>query len=45
MTRKSLLESVRKSISAGRKGLKSKRRAEELGRLESEFCVVQSEQE
>lgn len=44
MTRKSLLESGRKSISARRKGIKSKRGSEELDRLEFETCSMQSEQ-
>lgn len=43
MTGKSPLESVRKSMPARRKGVESKRRAEELDRLE--FCAVQSEQD
>lgn len=45
MTGKSPLESVRKSMPARRKGVESKRRAEELDRLEFEFCAVQSEQD
>lgn len=45
MMGKSLLQSVRKSMPARRKGIESKRGVEALDRLEFEFCAVQSEQD
>lgn len=39
------METVRKSMLARRKGIESKRGAEELDRLGFEFCAVQSEQD